>query len=183
MGATDAGNSTAMVLDALALVAQRLTNPFAVDVVLGASAPHLGDIRGRQNGRLPVRLRVGIGGEAMAALMTAADLGVGAGGTMTWERCCLGLPAVVVVTVANQATITANVEAAGGCRRVEGVASVQNAASIANAVAELCTDHATRRAMSDAAAAICDGLGEARVVAAIEEMVSVRPRLQKMSFA
>ena len=38
----------------------------------------------------------------MAELMAAADLAILAGGTVTWERCCLGLPAVVVITAENQ---------------------------------------------------------------------------------
>ena len=37
----------------------------------------------------------------MAARMTAADLCIGAGGGTSWERCCLGLPSVVVAAAGN----------------------------------------------------------------------------------
>lgn len=182
MGATDADNATAAALDALALVAGRLPHPFSVDVVLGASAPHLPEIRARRMAPFAVRLHVGVDGEAMAALMTAADVGVGAGGTMSWERCCLGLPAVVVVTAANQATIAANVEAAGACRLVDAPRSARPAA-LADAVAALCTDDDARREMSEAAATVCDGLGTHRVAGAIAEMMAMCLHAHGMSFA
>ena len=38
----------------------------------------------------------------MAELMSQADLAIGAGGTATWERCCLGLPALVLSAADNQ---------------------------------------------------------------------------------
>ena len=38
----------------------------------------------------------------MALLMAQADLAIGAGGTTTWERCCLGLPSIVSVVAENQ---------------------------------------------------------------------------------
>lgn len=38
----------------------------------------------------------------MAELMSKADLMLGAGGTITWERCFLGLPAIVTAVAENQ---------------------------------------------------------------------------------
>lgn len=38
----------------------------------------------------------------MAELMAQADLSLGAGGTTTWERCFLGLPAIVTAIAENQ---------------------------------------------------------------------------------
>ena len=38
----------------------------------------------------------------MAELICKADLSIGAGGTATWERCYLGLPAIVIATADNQ---------------------------------------------------------------------------------
>jgi len=40
--------------------------------------------------------------ERMAELMAAADLSIGAGGSATWERCCLGLPTITICTADNQ---------------------------------------------------------------------------------
>jgi len=43
--------------------------------------------------------------ENMADLMGRADLSIGAGGTTTWERCLLGLPAITVTVADNQRDI------------------------------------------------------------------------------
>lgn len=40
----------------------------------------------------------------MARMMAEADIMVGAGGTTTWERCCMGLPAIVTAVADNQET-------------------------------------------------------------------------------
>ncbi|MFP5457918.1 MAG: UDP-2,4-diacetamido-2,4,6-trideoxy-beta-L-altropyranose hydrolase [Bacteriovoracia bacterium] len=41
----------------------------------------------------------------MASVMASCDLFVGAGGTVTWERCYLGLPAICIATASNQIKI------------------------------------------------------------------------------
>ena len=38
----------------------------------------------------------------MAKIMNKADLAIGAGGVITWERCCLGLPSIVSIVSKNQ---------------------------------------------------------------------------------
>lgn len=43
--------------------------------------------------------------DSLARLMLRADLALGAGGVTSWERCCLGLPALVVTTAENQIAI------------------------------------------------------------------------------
>jgi UDP-2,4-diacetamido-2,4,6-trideoxy-beta-L-altropyranose hydrolase len=49
----------------------------------------------------------------MAELMASADLAVGAGGSASWERCALGLPAILISTADNQWKTTAALEQAG----------------------------------------------------------------------
>lgn len=49
----------------------------------------------------------------MGELMAESDLAIGAGGTTTWERCYLGLPAIVITLAKNQAAVNAAVNAAG----------------------------------------------------------------------
>ena len=38
----------------------------------------------------------------LAALMSVADLAIGAGGSTMWERCCMGLPSIVICVAPNQ---------------------------------------------------------------------------------
>ena len=48
----------------------------------------------------------------MAELMFKADLAIGAGGSTSWERCCLGLPTLIVITADNQNEIVHQLEKA-----------------------------------------------------------------------
>ena len=47
--------------------------------------------------------------ENMAKLMRVADLCIGSSGTTTWERCCIGLPAIVIVASNDQKDIASAV--------------------------------------------------------------------------
>jgi len=49
----------------------------------------------------------------MPKLMAEADLAIGAGGTATWERCCLGLP-TITLSVADNQTLLVNDSANAG---------------------------------------------------------------------
>jgi UDP-2,4-diacetamido-2,4,6-trideoxy-beta-L-altropyranose hydrolase len=50
---------------------------------------------------------------SLAPLMVQADLAIGAGGATSWERCCLGLPSLVVTLAENQKPITAELDRQG----------------------------------------------------------------------
>ena len=100
--------------------------------------------------------------EDMARLMADADLAIGAGGTTSWERCCLGLPALVAVIAANQQMIAAELGRAGAAV-VLGRHGDVDADTIAGKFAEIAADPRRLAAMSANAAAVCDGLGTARV--------------------
>lgn len=89
LGATDPSNVTSRVVAATAGL------PLQIDVVLGAASaqePVIGELASR----LGLSVRVHVDVNDMAALMSAADLAVGAGGSTSWERSCLGLPSLIV---------------------------------------------------------------------------------------
>lgn len=49
----------------------------------------------------------------MAELINICDIGIGAGGVSTWERCSLGLPSLVVATAENQVELSKSVNKKG----------------------------------------------------------------------
>lgn len=168
MGAADTADLSSAAISALPRVSERLGPPLALDVVLGRGAPHLDAVR-RRLSQLPAwSIHAEASGNALARLMASADLAIGAAGTSSWERCCLGLPSVVIVAADNQAKIATELAAAGACE-VVGAAAQED---IAAAIETLCRDDGARLAMAEAAAAVCDGGGTARVVDAIEDMVA-----------
>jgi UDP-2,4-diacetamido-2,4,6-trideoxy-beta-L-altropyranose hydrolase len=95
-GGVDADNYTGRAIEALSEV--ELTG-LHVDIVIGAQHPCREQIKMAcaQHGFI-----CHVQTAKMAELMAAADLAIGAGGSATWERCCLGLPAIVFAVAKNQ---------------------------------------------------------------------------------
>jgi UDP-2,4-diacetamido-2,4,6-trideoxy-beta-L-altropyranose hydrolase len=96
-GGSDPSNETTKALEAIGM----LNRPdIAVDVVVGGGNPRRHELE-RLCRRYPgVTFYCQV--DNMAELMSAADLAIGAGGTATWERCALGLPALVIALADNQ---------------------------------------------------------------------------------
>jgi UDP-2,4-diacetamido-2,4,6-trideoxy-beta-L-altropyranose hydrolase len=94
-GGVDKDNYTKQVIEALAEIHAQLE----VVVVIGAQHPFkelIKKICTKYNFVCHVQVSY------MAKLMAEADLAIGAGGTAIWERCCLGLPAIIICTAENQ---------------------------------------------------------------------------------
>jgi UDP-2,4-diacetamido-2,4,6-trideoxy-beta-L-altropyranose hydrolase len=162
LGATDPDNHSLATLQGIS----ESGLPVAVDVVLGSAAPHLAAVRRQIAGMSQtVRLHQNVGN--MEALMSAADLAIGAAGTSTWERCCLGLPSLLMVIADNQRRIAGAVSAAGAARLLAGPRDVL-AGQVAEALRELDGDPAALRGLSARATEICDGRGSDRIGLALQ---------------
>ena len=95
-GGVDPDNYTGRAIEALSGIDMSGQH---VDVVIGAQHPC----------REQIKAACALYGfichvqtDKMAELMAAADLAIGAGGSATWERCCLGLPTLSICLAANQ---------------------------------------------------------------------------------
>lgn len=96
-GGTDPTNETGKALEAI----QKLNRPdIAVDVVVGTSNPYKHEISKTCSNMISVNYHCQV--ENMAELMVKADLAIGAGGSTTWERCSVGLPAITINVADNQ---------------------------------------------------------------------------------
>ncbi|MFZ4801948.1 MAG: UDP-2,4-diacetamido-2,4,6-trideoxy-beta-L-altropyranose hydrolase [Chlorobium sp.] len=95
-GGVDAENYTSKTIDALA--SKRL-NIIHVDVVIGKQHPFREEI---EASCAEHRFACHVQTSRISELMASADLGIGAGGSATWERCCMGLPTLVIATSDNQ---------------------------------------------------------------------------------
>lgn len=163
MGVSDPNEVT---LTALRAVAQARSDA-AVDVVLGAATSNAGAVRDLA-AKLPLEVKVHVNTDDMAALMAATDLSVGAAGTTTWERCCLGLPSIIVVAADNQAMIAEAAELAGAAV-IAGWSRELTVPGLARIVGDLSEDRERLGRMAREAADICDGLGASRVAETIEQ--------------
>ena len=95
-GGVDVDNYTARAIEALANIG---SHDLHVDVVVGAQHPHLKQI---ESACADHDFVCHVQTNRMAELMASADLAVGAGGSASWERCCLGLPTLAFSTARNQ---------------------------------------------------------------------------------
>jgi UDP-2,4-diacetamido-2,4,6-trideoxy-beta-L-altropyranose hydrolase len=98
-GADDNGD---LMLEALALMQDvRFPTGYSLTVVTGKSCSSLSQIR-RACAALPISIEIIEWIPDYAALLSGVDFVVGAAGSSSWERCVLGVPAMVFVIAENQ---------------------------------------------------------------------------------
>lgn len=168
LGGADSSNLTAKVLNALIHSGVEV----AVDVVLGGTAQHLEEVRAlAASTTLPITVHTAV--EDMAELMTNADFAVGAAGTTSWERCTLGLPSLILVIADNQELVARTLDQVGAAvclGRHETVTEEQ----LAEQMYSLATNQHRRKAMTEHAAALCDGRGTQRTMLALLQPIKSR---------
>ncbi|UOE55167.1 UDP-2,4-diacetamido-2,4,6-trideoxy-beta-L-altropyranose hydrolase [Cytobacillus oceanisediminis] len=82
----------------------------------------------------------------MAELMMNADLAIGAGGTTSWERCFLGLPAITIVVADNQSELSTAIAEKGAVCCL-GESKEVSSEDINIKLNELCNDNSKMNAM------------------------------------
>ncbi len=110
MGGSDKDNVTGRVLDALR--ESELPSDCRIVVVMGAMAPWLEAVK-QQAKHFPWSTEVKVNVSNMAQVMVDSDLAIGAAGAASWERCCLGLPSILVIIAENQKTVALNLQKVG----------------------------------------------------------------------
>lgn len=102
MGGVDQHNATGHVLTTL----QNSSLPpgIHITVVIGSHSPWLQQVQA-QAAQMSVPTQVLVGVDNMAQLMADSDFAIGAAGSTSWERCCLGLPAALMLLAPNQQAV------------------------------------------------------------------------------
>lgn len=158
-GGTDPHDIAGLSLDALT----ESNLDLEIDVALFPSAPHLARLQSRRSERIVVHDPA----KNMAALMKDADFAIGAAGGSALERCCVGLPSLLIVTAENQ-RLNAATLAEAGAAMIVGDAGQVTIRELSEAICTLANDDPLRYGMASASAALCDGLGVRRVIERIE---------------
>ena len=156
LGGSDPENQTRKVLEAYRL----LNLPgVGVDVVVGAGNPYLAEVEAMAKACSAIRLHVQV--ENMADLMAQADLGIGAGGSASWERLAMGLPTLVISIAANQEELSRNLAETGAIQYL-GTASRVSVEMVASAMKRLMDHPDELLRMSEAARRLVDPDGVVR---------------------
>lgn len=103
----------------------------------------------------------------MAQSMLSADIAIGAGGTASWERCCMGLPTLVVSFASNQVALVKAL-ASHDVAIDLGSSSELTVEKIARELTALAVNGPRLSKMSEKALEMVDGLGVIRVCAGLQ---------------
>lgn len=147
-GGADPDNLTAFTLNALKPF---MGSGLEIDIAVGALNPHIASLSDFCDGHPLCHLHIQT--DRMAELMAAADLAFGACGTASWERCAMGLPAIVMVFAHNQLAPTRALAEAGIVLNLGDAASVR-AADLADAFEQLCDNPVQCKGMAERALAL-----------------------------
>lgn len=104
----------------------------------------------------------------MAAHMAACDVAVGAPGSATWERACIGLASAIVATAENQVPILRVLDAARFCRFL-GCAWELDASTFTAGVAAFLDDEGALAEMRARGVTAVDGRGVDRIVGCLSK--------------
>lgn len=161
LGGVDQTNATGHVLGALAKTPLPVDTD--LDIIMGASAPYLEEVR-QQAEELPFKATVNVNVNDMAERMCLADLSIGAAGSTSWERCCLGLPSIIVILAGNQRLIGEALEREQ-CTLLIHKNGIDK--HLVRLIEQLENSDLQLRTLSNNAAKICDAGGCNRLVSAM----------------
>ncbi|MDQ0125876.1 UDP-2,4-diacetamido-2,4,6-trideoxy-beta-L-altropyranose hydrolase [Pseudomonas lini] len=163
MGGVDKDNATGQILRALK--ASELPTECRITVVMGANAPWLKEVR-QEALQMPWPIEVLVDVRDMAQLMADSDIAIGAAGSTSWERCCLGLPTIMVVLAENQKTAAILLEQAQAVLSLS--IGVDLASELQRIIEKINLEKKLLKALSVKANRITDGTGCQLVVSKLE---------------
>lgn len=167
LGGVDKDNITSQILEMMKSFS--FIDDFEITVVLGASCPWKSEVEAVAQG-LPCKSSVLISVENMASIMAESDLAIGAAGATAWERCCLGLPSIMLVIADNQQLVAQGLGAVGAAVVIDDLSKVE--LKLSRAFASFQEDKEKLSLMSSKSSELVDGAGVQRVISVMssEEM-------------
>lgn len=166
MGGVDAPEHSILALHACREVAV-FDGP--VEIVTTSANPNLRALKAAIGNDPSASLSIDL--PDLAGFFSRHDLHIGAGGGATWERCCIGVPAIVLKSAANQTVVIA------ALREMDAAVTIDapDSASVGSAVSRLVGSAAQRRRIAANAARLVDGRGADRVaMAMLADRMAVR---------
>jgi UDP-2,4-diacetamido-2,4,6-trideoxy-beta-L-altropyranose hydrolase/UDP-4-amino-4,6-dideoxy-N-acetyl-beta-L-altrosamine N-acetyltransferase len=151
VGGFDNDNITSSILQELQIC--NLPKDVSILVVMSKSSLYIKDIQLSLDA-LPYETEVRFDVENMAELMANADIAIGASGSSSWERCCLGLPTIQIISASNQTFLAKMLEKNNIVKLITDVREISKLMQDA---------FKWMKKASIAASKICDGNGGYRV--------------------
>jgi UDP-2,4-diacetamido-2,4,6-trideoxy-beta-L-altropyranose hydrolase len=150
LGGIDKDNTAGKVLEALR--ESSLPTGCCITVVMGSSSLGLTAVRQAAK-TMPWQVEVRVNVTNMAELMAESDLCIGAAGSTSWERCCLGLPTIMMILGDNQRGVGSALE------KEQAVFLCSDLLDIKEIVNVHCESTKRMNAMSQVSSCVTDGSG------------------------
>ena len=160
MGGVDAQNHTLKVLETL----ERSINAHKCEFlgVLGSLYPYVDEFdKFMANSRNNIKKLTGI--DNMAEIMASSDICIGAAGSSSWERCCLGLPTLTFAIAENQKRIAASLNEHNVAIRTDVECLKTDFDALFETGGEI-----TLTDVGKNSSELCDGFGARRIIASLE---------------
>jgi len=109
---------------------------------------------------------------SMAKLMLNANIAIGSSGATAWERCCLGLPSLSIISADNQQLVSKSLMDAGAITNL-GCFKQLNIKTFRDAFAELFHNQKNYQKMVLRSFSCCDGLGAGRAAKRVLHKMSI----------
>lgn len=167
LGGVDKDNITTQILKGLKN--SSLPEYCKITVVMGSTAPWIESVKAQAEA-LSWKTQVKSGVNNMAELMANSDLAIGAAGSTSWERCCLGIPTIMLVLAENQRQISSNLQNANSVYPISLESDLESdlESMIVNAVRYFTEIQGVLEEMSGNASRILDGRGSALMIENME---------------
>ncbi|MFT5163269.1 MAG: UDP-2,4-diacetamido-2,4,6-trideoxy-beta-L-altropyranose hydrolase [Alteromonadaceae bacterium] len=180
MGATDPGNATQTVLEQLTVTFGKQAP--TIHIVLAGIAKHLGQVKSQIKNRVansPLDVKLHIDVTDMAGLLLQCDMAVAAAGTSLLERCCLGLPTVLVCLADNQAHIAKAAEASQSVIAVldQSQLTTKLGGIVKDFIKHSLNDMGNYQALAKRAFDTCNGSGAAYLTSQLQQHSQTRSPL------
>jgi UDP-2,4-diacetamido-2,4,6-trideoxy-beta-L-altropyranose hydrolase len=170
MGGIDAGNWTSKVWGACRQQA-RFTGH--MEIAVTSANPHLLQLKDVIAGDSDTHLNIDL--PDLAGFFSNSDLQIGAGGGAMWERCKVGVPALVLACADNQVGVISSLAAIGAIAAMPA-SDAPTIEAIGARVAQLVRNPDERRLLSANSRSLVDGQGAVRVaIALLQDCLSLRP--------
>lgn len=162
-GGADASNETFKAVNGLlAIDSQELT----INVIVGSAYQNTHQLKSLIEDHSNIKLHQNI--TDIENYLSASFIAIGAVGTMTWERCCLGLPSVVASIADNQILVSQFLDEKD-CHYYIGPCSHTSSDDYNDAVNKIMNNYEELLSQSKRISQLVDGLGAQRVVKKINE--------------
>jgi len=155
-GGVDSNNFTLQAIESLS----EINAGFQVDIVIGTQHPFKETI---ESACVKNNFVCHVQTSCMAELILEADLAIGAGGSSSWERCCLGLPSLVVAISDNQVAIAKGLSLINACVFI-GNSKETRSLDLKQYLTQLLVAPELIQKISKSAFSVVDGLGVLRVI-------------------